>query len=113
MTYCQDISLARLAGEPPRRPESAALGWTAPEAPEDESDWQAAIACFAEGLRALEARVLDPELDLDSTVQPDRGVTAREEILMTQGHNSYHFGQIVLLRQELGAWPPPRGGDTW
>jgi hypothetical protein len=22
-------------------------------------------------------------------------------------------GQIVLLRRQLGAWPPPRGGDTW
>jgi uncharacterized damage-inducible protein DinB len=46
-------------------------------------------------------------------VQRDRGVTVREEVLMLQGHNSYHLGQIVLLRQELGAWPPPRGGDTW
>jgi uncharacterized damage-inducible protein DinB len=113
VTYWQDISLARLSGDPPPRPSSAALGWTASDAPEDESEWQAAIACFAESLRALEARVLDPELDLDAVVQPDRGVTAREELLMTQGHNSYHFGQIVLMRQELGSWPPPRGGDTW
>jgi uncharacterized damage-inducible protein DinB len=113
MTYWQDISLARISGEPPPRPGSAALGWTAPAAPEDESDWQAAIACFAEGLRSLEARVRDPELDLGRLVQPDRNVSAREELLMIQGHNSYHLGQIVLLRQELGAWPPPRGGDTW
>ena len=113
MTYWQDITAARLGGDPPPRPESAALGWSASAAPEDESDWQAAIACFAEGLREIEARVLDPELDLGRIVQPDRGVTAREEVLMVQGHNSYHLGQIVLLRQELGAWPPPRGGDTW
>lgn len=113
MTYWQDISLARLGGDPPPRPKSAALGWTAPEAPEDESDWQAAIACFAEGLRALEARALDAQLDLGALVQPDRNVSAREELLMITGHNSYHLGQIVLLRQELGAWPPPRGGDTW
>jgi len=113
MTYWQDISLARLSGDPPPRPASASLGWTAPSAPEDESDWQAAIACFAEGLRSIEARVLDPRFDLAKLVQPDRGVTAREELLMIQAHNSYHLGQIVLLRQELGAWPPPRGGDTW
>ena len=28
-------------------------------------------------------------------------------------HNSYHLGQIVLVRQLLGAWPPPGGGLTW
>jgi uncharacterized damage-inducible protein DinB len=113
MSYWQDISLERLSGAPPPPPKSARLGWTAPESPEDESEWQAAIACFAEGLRTLVARARDPELDLDGVVQPDRGVTAREELLMIQGHNSYHLGQIVLLRAELGAWPPPRGGVTW
>jgi uncharacterized damage-inducible protein DinB len=28
-------------------------------------------------------------------------------------HNSYHLGQVVVLRQMLGAWPPPSGGLTW
>ena len=28
-------------------------------------------------------------------------------------HNSYHVGQIILLRRLLKAWPPPGGGDTW
>ena len=28
-------------------------------------------------------------------------------------HNSYHAGQIALLRRQFGAWPPERGGDTW
>ncbi len=113
MVYWQDIALARLSGERPARPASAALGWTAPAAPEDASDYEAAVACLAEGLRSLEACLTDPRFDLDAVVEPDRGVTAREEILMVQGHNSYHLGQIVMLRQELGAWPPPRGGDTW
>ena len=27
--------------------------------------------------------------------------------------NSYHLGQIVLVRQLLGAWPPPGAGLTW
>lgn len=113
MSYWQDISLARLAGDPPPTPASAALGWTAAAAPEDEGEWQAAIACFAEGLRDLEARARDPQLDLAAPAHRDRPVSAREELLMIQGHNSYHLGQIVLLRQQLGAWPPPRGGVTW
>ncbi len=113
MIYWQDIALARLDGRRPVRPASAALGWTAPAAPEDASDYEAAIACLAEGLRSLEGFLSDPEFDLDLVVEPDRGVTARETFLMVQGHNSYHLGQIVMLRQELGTWPPPRGGDTW
>jgi uncharacterized damage-inducible protein DinB len=28
-------------------------------------------------------------------------------------HNSYHVGQIAMLRRMLGAWPPQSGGDTW
>ena len=35
------------------------------------------------------------------------------EVLMVQGHDSYHLGQIVQLREQLGSWPPPKGGDTW
>ena len=113
MVYWQDIALARMRGERPARPASAELGWTAPAAPEDASDWEAAVACLAEGLRAFEALLANPEFDLDGVAEPDRGVSAREELLMLQGHNSYHLGQIVSLRQELGAWPPPRGGNTW
>ncbi|HZN39283.1 MAG TPA: DinB family protein [Planctomycetota bacterium] len=113
MDYWRRISLGRLSGHPPPRPHSAALGWTAPEAPAHDADWQAAVAQLAEGLRALEAFVLDPRFDLDTVVQPDRGTSARAELLMIMGHDSHHLGQIVLLRQLLGAWPPPRGGDTW
>jgi len=113
MIYWQDIALARIRGERPPRPPRAELGWSAPEAPEDASDWEAAIACLAEGLRSFEALLIDPVFDLARIVEPDRGVSAREEILMIQGHNSYHLGQIVLLRQGLSAWPPPRGGSTW
>jgi len=113
MVYWQDIALARVRGERPPRPASAALGWMTPSAPEDASDWEAVIACLAEGLRSFEELLGDPGFELDRMIDPERRVTAREEILMVQGHNSYHLGQIVMLRQELGAWPPPRGGDTW
>ena len=35
------------------------------------------------------------------------------EIQVIGTHNSYHAGQIALLRRQAGAWPPERGGDTW
>jgi hypothetical protein len=28
-------------------------------------------------------------------------------------HTAHHLGQIIVLRQLLGAWPPPAGSWTW
>lgn len=28
-------------------------------------------------------------------------------------HNAHHLGQVVVLRQLLGVWPPPSGSCTW
>ncbi len=39
--------------------------------------------------------------------------TLRERIETIAGHNAYHLGRMVLLRQLLHLWPPPSGGDTW
>jgi len=62
---------------------------------------------------ALEAIITDEAYDLERVVDVRRNGTAREEIFWVQGHNSYHLGQIVMLREAFGVWPPPRGGDTW
>jgi hypothetical protein len=40
-------------------------------------------------------------------------MTVREQLESLTAHNGYHLGRIVLLRQLLGIWPPPAGGDTW
>ncbi len=42
-----------------------------------------------------------------------RVMTVREQLESLSAHNAYHLGRIVLLRQLLGAWPPPKGGFTW
>jgi uncharacterized damage-inducible protein DinB len=44
---------------------------------------------------------------------PTRTMTVHEQLISLAAHNAYHFGRIVLLRQLLGAWPPPGGGFTW
>ena len=113
MVFWQDFTLARLLGHRPATPRHAEESWPYAAAPEDGSEWEAAVVCLGEGLRGLEALVADPAFDLDAEVPGVEGVTQREELLMIQGHDSYHLGQIVQLRQQLGAWPPPRGGDTW
>jgi uncharacterized damage-inducible protein DinB len=44
---------------------------------------------------------------------PLAGYTLRDAIEHMAAHNSHHLGQVVLLRQMLGAWPPPSGSYTW
>jgi uncharacterized damage-inducible protein DinB len=45
--------------------------------------------------------------------QPMRVMTVLEQLQNLAAHNAYHLGRIVLLRQLMGAWPPPSGGDSW
>lgn len=45
--------------------------------------------------------------------QSVRVMSAREQLENMAAHNGYHLGRIVLLRQLMGAWPPPSGGFTW
>jgi uncharacterized damage-inducible protein DinB len=39
--------------------------------------------------------------------------TLEAMLWQTVAHNSYHVGQIAMIRRALGAWPPRAGGDTW
>jgi uncharacterized damage-inducible protein DinB len=108
MTYWQDIGVARAQGVPVPDTED----WTAPPAPESAEAWSEAIEGLAAGLWELDAMLEDEDTDLDAVVEPDRKRTARDNVLMVLCHNSYHLGQIVMLRQRLQAWPPPRTGGA-
>jgi uncharacterized damage-inducible protein DinB len=50
---------------------------------------------------------------LSAPGHPIRHMTVREQLESTAGHNGYHLGRVVLLRQMMGSWPPPSGGLTW
>ena len=45
----------------------------------------------------------------------DKKVAGTLEAVLWQmvAHNSYHVGQIAMIRRMLGAWPPRGGGDSW
>ena len=113
MIYWQDLGIARMQGMPVPMPDSAADGWTAAHGPESDEEWSETIDDFATGLWEMDAMLQSPEVDLDQVVEPARRRTVRDNLLMVMCHNSYHLGEIVQLRRRLGAWPPPKGGDTW
>ena len=39
--------------------------------------------------------------------------TLEAVLLQMVAHNSYHTGQIAMIRRALDVWPPRGGGDTW
>lgn len=116
MIYWQDFLLARLRGAAPPVPEQAVESWPGGERPNSSDEWAAALSQFQAGLaEALQAAGQDSSAGQDLiaglATRPEH--SRAEAIAQIIGHNSYHLGQIVLLRRMLGAWPPPGGGDTW
>lgn len=108
LVFWQDHALAWLAGEKPPTPAHDAESWPGPECPTDGAAWEGAAARFAAGLERLRRHASEDDL------AARRGTkTVLYVLQIVAAHNSYHLGQVVLLRQQLGAWPPPGGGFTW
>jgi uncharacterized damage-inducible protein DinB len=108
MVFWQDWAIRWFAGGSPPIPQHASGSWPGASGPASEEAWQAAVECFRKGLEAL------AEQSREADLFARHGNKSRLEMLQTMAaHNSYHAGQVVLLRQMLGAWPPPSGGLTW
>jgi hypothetical protein len=79
--------------------------WPASAAPQNQARWTQSIAAFRKDLAKFEALVRDPKQDLHRRFAWGDGQTLLREALVLADHNSYHIGQLVLLRRLLGAWP--------
>ncbi|MBI2263622.1 MAG: DinB family protein [Armatimonadetes bacterium] len=78
--------------------------WPKGPAPPDGGAWNKSIHDFNADLKALEDLVADPSTDMLSPIPHGEGQTLLREALLAADHNSYHMGQIVLLRRLLGEW---------
>ncbi|CAM4390643.1 DinB family protein [Deinococcus marmoris] len=72
-------------------------------------DWGRVKNEFYELLARVDAHASRP--DLANPVNHEE--TIGELLADFALHTAHHFGQIVTVRQVLGAWPPPGGGDSW
>jgi hypothetical protein len=79
--------------------------WPASDAPGDKQAWKSAADRFLGDLEAFEALVEDPETDLEAQIPWGQGQTILREVLLAIDHTSYHVGQLVLIRRQLGDWP--------
>ena len=76
--------------------------WPASEAPENEKAWTTAVAEFKKDLRTMEQLVANRKIDLYGKLPWGDGQTLLREALLLADHNSYHLGQLVMLRKCMG-----------
>jgi uncharacterized damage-inducible protein DinB len=119
LNYWMRYELARISGTNPEYPEHAAESWPTDRAPQTSSEWNTEVRAF-EALLSKLARFAESGEETLRRVVPstDKSHEGTDASLLgvlcqTVVHNSYHLGQVVLLRRAFGAWPPPGGGDTW
>jgi uncharacterized damage-inducible protein DinB len=119
MNYWIDYELHRIAGGAPAYPEHASDSWLPNSAPPNEAAWAQAVTQFRDLIAKLaelaksSTQSLSREVPPASLQQPQHTATVGAILWQIMAHNSYHAGQIALLRRCTNAWPPKAGGDTW
>ena len=78
--------------------------WPKNPAPPTPAAWTKSITQFRTDLRAMQELVADPNTDLLAAFPHGDGQTLLREALLMADHNSYHLGQLVLVRRLLGVW---------
>jgi len=76
--------------------------WPTSDAPPSEKAWKDSMTGFKKDLRAMEQLVANPRTDLFAKLPWGDGQTVLREALLVADHNSYHLGQLVMLRKSIG-----------
>jgi hypothetical protein len=77
---------------------------TSPEPPDPEA-WERSVAAVREDRDRLQELVRDARVDLTAVTPHGTDQTYLRELLLVLDHTAYHVGQLVVVRQLLGAWP--------
>ena len=114
MNYWMSYEVKRIRGQKPKYPEHNAESF--PSAPQN---WDQLRRDFSWFLREFVQLAGSSRAEMDQQIESvhdgDKKVASTMEAVLWQmvAHNSYHMGQIAMIRRALGAWPPKAGGDTW
>ncbi len=118
MNYWMDYELRRIRGERPAHPEHNAESFPStatlhgPEWDRLKTQLTDLLGEFAE---LAESSRQERQREIESVHDGDKKVAGTLDAVLWQmvAHNSYHVGQIAMIRRVLGAWPPRAGGDSW
>ncbi len=118
MNYWMEYELRRIRGERPVYPEHNAESF--PSTPAlNRQEWDQLRAKLGDLLREFDelakSAAQDLQREIESVHDGDKKVAGTLAAVIWQmvAHNSYHTGQIAMMRRALGAWPPRAGGDSW
>jgi uncharacterized damage-inducible protein DinB len=78
--------------------------WPKEDGPENDAAWDTSVAAVKKDIADFVKLVGNADSNLYATIPWGEGQTLLREVLLAGQHTSYHLGQIVLLRRELGAW---------
>jgi uncharacterized damage-inducible protein DinB len=113
MTFWLDWFVRRCEGEALAMPEHADAGWpTIMRAswPEHRDRFLATLdRAVALSDRARVDDPITPPLESPSMAH----YRIRHAVVHMATHTAHHLGQVIVIRQLLGMWPPPTGSWTW
>ena len=79
--------------------------WPSAPEPPTRTAWDESIAAYRRDRDELKRLAADDSIDLFARIPHGTGQTFLREVLLVADHNSYHVGQLVLVRRALGIWP--------
>jgi len=118
MNYWMEYDLRRIRGERPPYPQHNSESFP-PTPLVNSEEWDRLKKRLALLIADFAAMAELPRVELDRQIESTQPGQAKiagtlEAVLWQLAvHNSYHTGQIAMIRRVLSAWPPRGGGDTW
>ena len=119
MNYWMDYELQRIRGEKPAYPQHNSESFPPSPTPADARGWNRLRERFAGLLADFAAPANSSPQELQRQIvsvhEGDTKLAGTLEAVLWQmvAHNSYHAGQIAMIRRMLSVWPPRGGGDSW
>lgn len=110
LAFWQEWFGDRCAGIATPMVTSAADGWPNVAL----GSWPSIRTRFLAGLERI-AGAEDPDRRIAPAIEfPPLGhYSVGDALVHVAQHNAHHLGQVILLRQMMGRWPPPSGSYTW
>ncbi len=119
LNFWMNYDLRRIRGERPKYPEHSSESFPPAGTPKNAAEWDKLRRDFAWFLGEWSELAETSQTELNREIEPmhdghtKQASTLEALLWQTVAHNSYHIGQIAMIRRGMGQWPPRGGGDTW